>query len=214
MVSRRTRKIFGLTIVVLTLLTATGGIGTSLLSLQRLPDQSSLVVPTPDTIITIVPAPPTQPPAPLVTPTTPSLSDFLSTPAPSIPTPAALAPVVASAPIVAGPAGSQPLAAPTNLGVQQNAQGGVVGASTGQVACDDPGMMRVETSEGTVLAGISRDGGWSCQAALAQWQSRSSAGGIGVRYSPPQGARPAQLELVDAQGYVMPSFVTGAWTAP
>jgi hypothetical protein len=107
--------------------------------------------------------------------------------------------------------GARPIVA-VDLGIQQGPTG-PTGLLPGQLGCDDAGTLRIQTSGGTMLAGILQDGGWTCQATLTQWQNvapRTSQ--LGVQYRPPQDGRPAALTVVNQEGRSMAITVNGAWS--
>src|SRR5438067_365304 len=85
-----------------------------------------------------------------------------------LPTLVNLAPTAASllppASTLAPPPSPPPVAEPVvalDIAIRDMPQG-VAAAEAGQVACDGPGIMCLQTVGGTLLVGISQDGGWSC----------------------------------------------------
>ncbi|HZT06021.1 MAG TPA: hypothetical protein VFC51_03255 [Chloroflexota bacterium] len=117
-------------------------------------------------------------------------------------------------PTMAAPPGAQPLPA-TSVGVVQTAQGGIAGTLPARVGCDADGLLRVETSEGTILAGVPKDGTLTCEGVVSQWQTvASSTGDVGIRYSPAQPGQPASMTLVSDAGRTLSLSVAGAWSAP
>jgi len=102
-----------------------------------------------------------------------------------------------------------------DMGIAQSASGGLVGTIPGGLTCDDPGTLRVQTDTGSVTAGISQEGGWSCQATLTQWRQVSSQGTeVGVRYKPGQGADPGSMTIVNENGRSMTLPVHGSISLP
>jgi hypothetical protein len=142
-------------------------------------------------------------------------SSPFGTPGPTVPLPPGLlssGQPTPTVPIMPTPKpGARPIAA-VDFGVQDTATG-VVGVLAGQVLCDDAGTLRVQTTGGTLLAGILQDGGWSCQATLAQWRTTAPRSDqIGVLYRPPQNGHAAALTLVNQEGRSLALTVNGAWS--
>jgi hypothetical protein len=127
-----------------------------------------------------------------------------------LPTMPQLPPTSTLAPPPPPPPGTQPIGA-VDLAIRE-AGANVAGAQPGQVSCDSPGLLRVQTGSGTLLAGISQEGGWSCQLTLTQWRSVAQQDEeLGARYRPADGGRPGNLTLVNGAGRTVSLSVTGAW---
>ena len=125
--------------------------------------------------------------------------------------PVLLPPTSTLAPPAPPPPGTQPIGA-VDLAIAESPQG-IAAAQPGEVSCDGPGIMRIQTGGGTLLAGISQDGGWSCQASLSQWRTIvQQDGDVGVRYRPQEGGRQANVTLVNVAGRSFSLPVTGAWS--
>jgi hypothetical protein len=123
-----------------------------------------------------------------------------------------LPPTSTLAPPPPPPPGAQPVGA-VDLAIRQQPQG-IAGDQPGEVSCDSPGVMRIKTASGTLLAGINQDGGWSCQATLTQWRSVAQQDAdLGARYRPAEAGRPGNLVLVNGFGRSFSLAVTGAWAA-